>query len=144
MSLVETKQASLDTLSVTIKALHVAGKQMTLAVFRQLPIMELNDDCSPWGTVRYSIKDQGNLWFVHSYNNCHYRMILDIYKPSHYYLDGLKEKLKNPNFYLGYNIPKHGIEQEILNRQFTYDMEFNRYELHTKYLNNYPQLFIAI
>jgi hypothetical protein len=144
MNLVETKQASLDTLSVTIKALHVAGKQMTLAVFRQLPIMELNNDCSPWGTVRYSIKDQGNLWLVHSYNNCLYRMILNINKPNNYHLNGLKEKLKNPNYYYCYEIPKHGIEQEISNRQFEYDTEFIRHELHTKYLNNYPQLFIAI
>lgn len=34
---IETKRASLDTMSVTIQALHVSGKQMTLAVFRQLP-----------------------------------------------------------------------------------------------------------
>lgn len=142
MSLVETKQASLDTLSVTIKALHVAGKQMTLAVFRQLPIMELNNDCSPWGTVRYSIKDQGNLWLVHSYNNCLYRMILNINHPSNFYINILKEQLKNIALY-PYKT-KNEIEQDLLNRQCEYDMEFNIYELHTKYLNNYPQLFIAI
>lgn len=33
----ESRAASIDTVSVTIKTLHVNKKQMTLAVFRQLP-----------------------------------------------------------------------------------------------------------
>jgi hypothetical protein len=67
---VETKSASLDTLAVTIQALHVNGKQMTLAVFRQLPCAEvINEDGSLapiecWGLVRYSIKDEGDFWVV--------------------------------------------------------------------------------
>lgn len=67
---IETKSAALDTLAVTIKALHVNGKQMTLAVFRQLPVVQhLNEDGSLapleyWGLVRYSIKDEDDLWAV--------------------------------------------------------------------------------
>jgi len=72
---IQTKSASLDTLSVTIQALHVNGKQMTLAVFRQLPIASayITEDESSigaiapmefWGIVRYNIKDEGDLWVV--------------------------------------------------------------------------------
>lgn len=67
---IETKSAAIDTLAVTIQALHVNGKQMTLAVFRQLPVIRyLNTDgsLSPleyWGLVRYAIKDEDDLWAV--------------------------------------------------------------------------------
>lgn len=70
---IETKNANLDTLAVTIQALHVNGKQMTLAVFRQLPINHaydidgtINDSLQHWGLVRYPIKDEGELWLVAS------------------------------------------------------------------------------
>jgi hypothetical protein len=76
---IETKNASLDTLAVTIQALHVSGKQMTLAVFRQLPIAKvLNDDGTLanldfWGLVRYHIKDESDLWAIGSFNGNLYR-----------------------------------------------------------------------
>lgn len=58
-AVVEAKQASLSTMSVTIQALHVSGKQMTLSVFRQLPELDLYDpqhaDGVMWGHVRYRI-----------------------------------------------------------------------------------------
>src|SRR5512139_4296091 len=63
---IETRNASISTLSVTIQALHVSGKQMTLAVFRQLPIRAETDDSELWGIVRYAIKDEGDLWLVFS------------------------------------------------------------------------------
>lgn len=70
-AIVTTENASLDLLSVTIKTLHVSGKQMTLAVFRQLPETclyfdtgELDTDYSLWGLVRYQIKDSGDTWVV--------------------------------------------------------------------------------
>lgn len=63
---IETKNASLDTLQVTIRALHVNGKQMTLAVFRQLPTDMEDDESELWGMVRYTIKDEGRLWLVFS------------------------------------------------------------------------------
>lgn len=63
-------EAALHTLSVTITSLTVSGKQMTLAVFRQLPTCEALKDgvllqgVAYWGIVRYTIKDQGDLWLV--------------------------------------------------------------------------------
>ena len=80
---VETKNASLDTLSVTIQALHVSGKQMTLAVFRQLPMERAtNRDGSLaalefWGLVRYQIKDEASLWAVASADGILYRCKAD-------------------------------------------------------------------
>ena len=64
---IETKNASLDTLAVTIRALHVSGKQMTLAVFRQLPTASEREGSSLWGVVRYTIKEEGELWLVFSH-----------------------------------------------------------------------------
>lgn len=67
-------EATLNTLSVTIKALMVSGKQMTLAVFRQLPFEDsaglltqdghLRQDLNYWGRVCYSIKGEGDHWVV--------------------------------------------------------------------------------
>ena len=80
---VETKSASIETLSVQILALHVDGKQMTLSVFRQLPIAKvfMNDGnplaVSCWGLVRYSIKHEGDFWLVVSYSGRLYRCPID-------------------------------------------------------------------
>lgn len=63
-TIVETRTASLETMAVTIQSLHVNGKQMTLAVFRQLPRV---DFCparhTAWGTVRYKF-DNASRWLV--------------------------------------------------------------------------------
>jgi hypothetical protein len=104
-TLIETQSASIDTLSVTIRALHVNGKQMTLAVFRQMPIREETPAAQLWGVVRYDIKDQGHLWLVFSDNGALYRRALNIQKryPSNYevykaikYLKEHQEKYGNP------------------------------------------------
>ena len=78
--LVETKNASLDTMSVTIQALHVSGKQMTLAVFRQLPAKHpfmpdgtLIPEMQLWGRVRYAMKDETDSWLVASLEGVLYR-----------------------------------------------------------------------
>lgn len=69
--LISTEKVSLDTLSVTIQALHVSGKQMTLAVFRQLPEAQLYSmDGSLlgkyclWGITRYQIIKGDDIWWV--------------------------------------------------------------------------------
>jgi hypothetical protein len=86
---VETKNASLDTLSVTIKVLHVSGKQMTQSVFRQLPVASaFNDswellDLDFWGIVRYQIKNGCSLWAVASVGEILYRCEAD---PSHAFI----------------------------------------------------------
>jgi len=77
--IIETKNASLDLMAVTIQALHVSGKQMTLAVFRQLPVAKAYADdgdladLTHWGLVRYNIKDEGDLWLVASHNGILFR-----------------------------------------------------------------------
>jgi hypothetical protein len=75
---VETKHASLDTLSVTIQALHVHGKQMTLAVFRQLQAGEEQKGDVLWGVVRYAIKDEGNIWLVFSHDGRLFKRALNL------------------------------------------------------------------
>lgn len=99
---VETKDVKLTTFSVTIQALHVNSKQMTLSVFRQLPVVspavygnedgkyvycderfsdpetiKCNDDrWDNWGIVKYNIKDEGSFWLVCSNRGILYRMML--------------------------------------------------------------------
>jgi hypothetical protein len=77
-TMIETRNCSLDTLAVTIQALHVSGKQMTLAVFRQLPVALEQEfkESQPWGTVRYAIKDEGDRWLVFSADGRLYRRVL--------------------------------------------------------------------
>ncbi len=67
---IQTKSASLDTFAVTIQALHVNGKQMTLAVFRQLPEVSILDErhykdssLKWWGKVNYRVGDSDR-WMV--------------------------------------------------------------------------------
>lgn len=61
---IETRRATLDTMAVTIRALHVDKKQMTLAVFRQLPEDEVlwddefEEGIELWGVVNYTIKSK--------------------------------------------------------------------------------------
>lgn len=77
--IITTAEASLKTLVITIQALTVKDKQMTLSVFRQLPEGSFyydNNDPIPgtaWGTVRYPIKDKANRWVVHELDGILYR-----------------------------------------------------------------------
>ena len=76
---IETRNASIDTMEVTIRALHVSGRMMTLSVFRQLPVREIYlpdgslDEMDLWGIVRYDIKEQGSLWVITSKGGILYR-----------------------------------------------------------------------
>ena len=91
---IETKNASLDTMAVTIQALHVSGKQMTLAVFRQLPSSRAyNEDGSLapmeyWGVVRYTIKDESDVWVVCASGGRLYRCPFRWYGDSVYRCEG--------------------------------------------------------
>lgn len=73
---IETKNASLDTLAVTILALHVSGKQMTQAVFKQLPEDREIEGDSLWGVVRYVVPHEGYLWLVFSHGDKLFRRSL--------------------------------------------------------------------
>jgi hypothetical protein len=83
-------------LAVTIRALHVNGKQMTLAVFRQLPIRKEQEDSVLWGTVRYGIKDEGDLWLVFSHEGKLFRRALDLSVPplTHSLSNSMKRRLE--------------------------------------------------
>lgn len=69
MNEVLATEATVQTVSVRIQALMVNNKQMTIAVFRQLPIEQLFDEhlqISPlrfWGRVLYPL-DGINAWIV--------------------------------------------------------------------------------
>lgn len=68
--LVATQSAHISTMTITIQALQVHNKQMTLAVFRQLPERRaylddwtLNPTLEHWGIVRYAVGDVA-VWLV--------------------------------------------------------------------------------
>lgn len=62
---IESRAASMHTATVSIQTINVNGKQMTLAVFRQLPVLEdIPDDACLWGKVFYEVKGQGAEWIV--------------------------------------------------------------------------------
>ena len=67
---IETTDASITTATVTIKALQVGKKQMTISVFRQLPEAPLVDEDTlallgqPWGYVNYRWGDQRGTNFI--------------------------------------------------------------------------------
>lgn len=81
---IESKIANIDTLTISIKSIRVSKKQMTLAVFRQLPEINIftekggiNPDFNYWGVVRYQIRDMGELWVVLSYAGVLYKACID-------------------------------------------------------------------
>ena len=80
--IIDIRDVELKTPVITIQAMTVSGKQMTLAVFRQLPIGVWTADCEPWGYVRYAIKDQGSLWLVFSTHGILKRRLFETEKPS--------------------------------------------------------------
>lgn len=156
---IETKNASLDTLTVTIKTLHVSGKQMTLAVFRQLQIKDENKNSELWGIVRYSIKDDGDIWLVFSDNGILYRRALVLRKPDISYLENHRRKIQNhkDEFYemqlpnSGYSTAQINREKNTLNKLLIEDIDILKHynNLVEKYNEQYKlslmtQLFIAV
>lgn len=45
--------AEIHTATVEVKTLTISGKQVTLAVFRQLPKLQIRPGGVPWGRVNY-------------------------------------------------------------------------------------------
>jgi len=163
---IETNQASLDTMAVTIQALHVSKKQMTLAVFRQLPKLEKPEKNVPkiegiqnWGVVRYSIKDEGEIWIVFSHNGKLFRRELRTFPPPRYeecddFLKSLERDLSKISVY-GFCKEKERREQERQNLLIEIEKEKEDwpkrkakqdafYQSEKELLNNLPQLFIAV
>ena len=100
-NLLKTNQVSIETLSVTIQALQVNKKQMTQAVFKQLPLGKLNLEGMPgkfdqeiWGWVNYTVNNIGPEWIVFSMNQCLFKTFISSYQ--------LKKKLESlPQLFIG-------------------------------------------
>ena len=159
---VETKNASLSTLSVTINALHVNGKQMTLAVFKQLPIASLvrpdgtkDIGLSWWGSVRYKIKDEGDLWMVaNTIGRCSDGRLYRCPKIKPFdeqrWLDGSKAEIEgyksklssspNNQFYADQLKKEEGFYVRCMKRKMYWD----KAQIVMQEWNRYPQLFIAV
>jgi hypothetical protein len=71
---ITSKNARFETVTVGIQTVRVGAKQMTIAVFRQLPILPERyfDASQKWGFVRYNV-DNAELWFVLAYEGKLYR-----------------------------------------------------------------------
>lgn len=102
---VETKNASLDTLAVTIMALHVNGKQMTQAVFKQLPEADEKEGEPIWGIVRYK-GVYSNIWIIFSSDGTLYRRELQTKKPSLSWVREAQRELDMHDRKYSYNLPK--------------------------------------
>lgn len=102
---VETKNASLDTLAVTIMALHVSGKQMTQAVFKQLPEGDEKEGEPIWGIVRYK-GIYSNIWIIFSSNGILYRRELQTQNPSLSWVREAQKELDMHDRKYSYNLPK--------------------------------------
>jgi hypothetical protein len=152
---IETKNASLDTLAVTILALHVSGKQMTLAVFRQLPEGVEQQGSELWGTVRYAIKDSGDLWLVFSNDGRLFRRSLNLRSPwaEKYELRKAEKELKllerygaswrEPALDEKINAARLAVASEYAAWQEKYYADVARYE-NEKKLSELRQLFISV
>ena len=68
-------KATVESLSIEVKAIRIDGRKMTIAVFQQLREIGLvlkhkvehpiiRTDIKPWGYVRHTIKKQGSLWLI--------------------------------------------------------------------------------
>lgn len=84
-------------MAVTIQAVHVNSKQMTLAVFRQLPRTSLVLDRGErderlrwWGLVRYPIKEEADVWMVADRDGVLYRAPI---QPAHRYVVQLARQI---------------------------------------------------
>lgn len=155
---VQTKNASLDTLAVTIQALHVSGKQMTLAVFRQLPRATESEDSELWGVVRYAIKYEGDLWLVFSHNGSLYRRAIFLSEPTSYFgkipdleksIFNLRRRMELSQYY-----QTKENEERVCDWEGQLELEKQAYKerlaasaakcAREKSLSEMPQLFIAV
>ena len=68
-------QATVESLSIEVKAIRIDGRKMTIAVFQQFRHLgvvlnergenpSIRADLKPWGYVRHKIKDEGGLWLL--------------------------------------------------------------------------------
>ena len=98
--LIQIEDAKLKTLTVEIKSLVINGKQMTLAVFRQLPEESIFDDEMnlrgvPWGLVRYRIDGNNNPHVLWQNDDVLFRYQIRDYPPiSTYKINKLQDEIR--------------------------------------------------
>lgn len=149
---IETKTVSLEALSVTIRALHVNGKQMTLAVFRQLPMRfeGFPSTYDAWGIVQYEIRSTTE-WLVFSAGGVLCRRSLSSNRTIEYAraevnwhrneLKAIKARQKRGTIYvsdeaaINYLTPRLKYFENLYEDTRLYDAEF---------FNSLPQLFIDV
>ena len=162
---IESKNASIETLFVSVRALTINGKQLTLAVFRQIPKGKESCESSLWGIVRYPIKDDFDEWLVFSDNARLFKRGLRLDKPRDGY--GYNVGYKNNTDFLRAEVNKWtvicadqnrtGIEPHYSHinnlesaKNKLADHEKNMSELWSIYRsehavkNSLPQLYIAV
>jgi hypothetical protein len=120
------KKTTIQDLSITIQALKVDGKKMTIAVFKQLPPAKIlkqdgtiNTDITILGHVKHEIKGIARLWVVGVYQDVLVRCI----HPRETYSPGAEKR--------------NDTSKEII--QYQQNVEASIQEL-----QQYPQLFIAV
>ena len=167
-AIIDVEDVAIKTPVVTIKALTVSGKQMTLAVFRQLPVSEWCETQESWGFVRYKIKDEGDYWLVFSREGTLWRRIV-AEVPATYYVKKSKQILKNiiefetelkkqnsTKYFLlfrghrGIEVSRENVKEQInevrklvLEEEQLFSIATQRYEFDTNLKNTLPQLYIA-
>ena len=156
-------ETKIHTFSVTIQSLTLKDRQMTLAVFRQLPQGRFYENTNgqrnpilgtPWGLVRYDIKDQGYLWIVHEHDGVLYRCSFPVHISLWTAKDAITElnhkinTLERESEWLKSSKDKiPGIRKDLdkaklyLERKIIFNAEM---DILISELNKLPQLFIAV
>lgn len=135
-----------EELVVTVKAIRLNGKQMTVAVFKQLPSVELCtasgealSPIRPWGIVRHELKE-ASAWLVLEFQGVLCKAPLDT------------ERLHQSEIEAGISLAKRSLEGPYPIRSIN-EPKLRRYEWLNKYEDarvaihreamNYPQLFVG-
>ena len=136
-----------EELIVTVRAVRLNGKQMTVAVFKQLPIVELCTESGnalspiqPWGIVRQEIKET-SAWLLLEYEGVLCKAPLDTERLHQSEIEAginlARSSLEGPHSIPSINEPKLK-RYEWLNK-----FEDARVAIHREALK-YQQLYISI
>lgn len=124
---IKSKIANIDTLTVSIKSIRISKKQMTLAVFRQIPMINIFTekgniitDFTYWGIVRYAIRDRGDLWVVLSDDGILYKACINWYFEDDWRLDNQKKALQEAQGKLDLYHKNRDLIEVIKKRDHTY------------------------
>ena len=151
---IQSNKASITTMSASISVIQINKKQMTLAVFRQIPIVEIKvqdilNDCIGvefWGLVSYSIKYEGDLWLVGVADNILVKCCFDFDIQS---LNNLKYEIKRLEDYINHGqyhpyIKNNNEAIEKLKEEKEWMPECIILNKKIDELRSLPQLFIAV